>query len=171
MATKQITSKEYFRILNILYFGLLSGQIFFAAVTLYLTLSGAVNQENSSLRDIFVFIVPLFVVGGIYGSLVAFKNRLSVTKSKVNLIEKMSDYRTTCIVRWALLEFPSFFAIIVYFLTGDFIFLAMAALIIAYFVTIKPNVEKTTIDLELDYTDKTKVEDPDSVIAEMDINQ
>lgn len=171
MATKQITSKEYFRILNILYFGLLSGQFFFAVVTLFLNLSGTMNQEGSSLRDIFIIVVPIFIIGGIYGSLTVFKTKLSAIKNKIELKEKMSDYRAACIIKWALLEFPSFFAILVYFITGDILFLGMAALVVGYFISIKPSLEKTTNELELDYADKIKIEDPDSVIAEWDIKE
>jgi len=170
MAIKQITSKEYFRILGILYFALLSGQFFFAAVSLFANLSGAINQEGSSLRDIFIIAVPIFVIGGIFGSITIFKTKLAAIKDKIELKEKMADYRSACIIRWALLEFPSFFAILVYFLTGDILFLGMAALVVAYFISIKPSLEKASNELELDYNDKTTIENPDSVIAEMDIN-
>jgi hypothetical protein len=168
MATKQLTSKEYFRILNILYFALFAGQVLFGVVILGFSLSGETIQEGLEFRDVFTIIVPLFFVGGIYGSHMLFKNKLIVAKNKSSLFEKMADYRSALIARWALLEFPSFFSMVVCFWTGDLFFLVMAALILVYFISIRPSIEKTEIDLELDISDKITINNPDAVIAEID---
>jgi hypothetical protein len=171
MPTKKVTSKEYFKILDILYFSLLAGQIIFALITLYLNLSGTINAQHNEFRDIFLVLVPIFVAAGIYASHIMYKNRINITKEKLTLIEKMSDYRSALLLRWALLEFPSFFSIIAFFLTGDFFFLGITALIIVFFINIKPNIEKASIDLELSIGDKMAINDPDAIIAEININE
>jgi len=171
MSTKKVTSKEYFKILDILYFSLLAGQIIFAIITLYLTLSGTINSQHKEFRDIFLILVPIFVAVGIYASNIMFKNKINLAKEKLSLIEKMSDYRSALLLRWALLEFPSFFSIIAFFLTGDFFFLGISALIIVFFINIKPNIDKVSIDLELSIGDKMTINDPDAIIAEINTNE
>ena len=85
----------------------------------------------------------------------------------INLSEKLIDYRSALIVRYALLEGPSFFAIVVYMFTGELMFLGMAVLIILIFLFISPSVEKAGNDLELGQKEKQMLADPNSVVDEI----
>jgi hypothetical protein len=168
MSTLKQTSKQYFKSLSILYFGLLIGQIVFSAITLYLNLE--LNfQADDSLSGIFIYIVPIFVVNGFVTGHLIFKSRLKKIKTYDTLTAKMGDYRGIAIIRFAMLEGASLFAIIIYLVTADLIFMAMAGLIVLYFIIIKPTVDSVSMDLELDPTEKAKLENPDEVIAEYDI--
>jgi len=167
MSTKQ-TSREYFRSLVIIYYALIAGQLFFCLIAFFLHQTGNLDLGAKELTDIFIFIVPLFVIGGFFGSKIVFKNRLKAAKDQTNLFAKMTDYRGALVVRYALLEGPSFFAIIVYLLTGNLLFLGMSLLIIAYFFIIRPTSGDAITDLELSIIEEQLVNDPNSEIAELD---
>ena len=66
---------------------------------------------------------------------------MKTAKSRAGLSEKMEDYRSACIVKYALLEGPSLLAILSFLITGDIPFLGMTGFIIAIFLTMKPTKE------------------------------
>ena len=119
------------------------------------------------LREIFLVIVPLIVIGGFLSSRFIFKARLNTIKNQDNLIVKMTDYRGTLIIKYALLEGPSFFSIVVFLLTGDYLFLGLSGLIIVYFFFIRPTSEAAVNDLELSIMEVQYINDPDCEIAEI----
>ncbi len=159
------TSREYFRSLQMVYIALIAGQVFFGVVSFYLNQFADFGAPGKELRDIFIYIVPLFIIGGTAASLLVFKNRLKVSAGKTSLNEKMTDYRAALIVRYALLEGPSFLALVVYLLTGDLLFLGMAGLIVLFFLTIMPTINKGVKDLELSPADEQLLNDPNAVIT------
>jgi hypothetical protein len=167
MEAKPRTMKEYFLALQIVYFALIAGQIVFSLLTFYLIRSGLFDDERTALRNIFIYIVPIFVVGGLFISHLMFKNFLNTARGKKNLYEKLTFYRFALIIRYALLEGPSFFAIVVYLLTGDYLFLSMSGLIIIVFLTLKPTVERAVNDMELHSEEAYAIKNPNTVMNEM----
>jgi hypothetical protein len=168
MYKNQFTSKEYFNALNIMYISLILGQVFFAVITVFLNLNGLIsfNFEESKLALVLIAIILAF--SGIYGSNYVFKIRLNNIKQTAGLFNKLIEYRSASILKWAILEAPSFLAIIGYFLTGDMTFIIITIAIIAFFAMNRPSPEKTCIELELDTQYKIKLMDPDAVISESD---
>ena len=157
MNTTQQTVKSYFLALQIVYYALIAGQLIFAFLTFYLIRSGLFDGEQAELRNIFIFIVPVFVMGGLFISHLLFKSFLNNAKGKISLYEKLTYYRSALIIRYALLEGPSFFAIVVYLLTGDYLFLGMSGLVILVFFTLKPSVERAINDLELNSEETRRI--------------
>jgi hypothetical protein len=160
----QQTVKSYFMALQIVYFALIAGQLIFAFLSFYLIRSGLFDGEQAELRNIFIYIVPVFVVGGLFISHLLFKSFLNNAKGKISLYEKLTYYRSALIIRYALLEGPSFFAIVVYLLTGDYLFLGMSGLIVLIFFTLKPSVERAINDLELNSEETRRINNSISLI-------
>lgn len=164
--TPQQTVKSYFLAIRILYYALIAGQLVFALLTFYLIMSGLYDGEQMELRNTFIFIVPVFVVGGLFASNILFKNFLNTARGKKNLYEKLSFYRSALIIRYALLEGPSFFAIVSFLLTGDYLFLGLSGLIILVFFTLNPTVEKAVNDLELHSEESYAINNPKTLMNE-----
>jgi hypothetical protein len=171
METKPQTSREYFRALQIIFYALIAGQVSFALVSVFLNQMSDFSSGTEDLRKIFLIIVPVFVIGGYLGSRFLFKNNLKTARSRESLTEKMNDYRAACVVRYALLEGPSFLAIITFLLTGDYVFLGITGFIIAIFLTIIPSQDKAVFELELNPYEEQKIRDPDAVISELKLNK
>lgn len=157
METNPLQPKDALKTLRILHFALLAGMIFFSLVSFFLNYTG-VEPAAAELSGIFIYIIPVFVLGGFTASHLLFKNRMGIARSATGLTEKLTHYRAALIVRWALLEGPAFFAIVVYMLTNELLFLGWAAIIIVYFITLWPTVAKSVADLELNYTEQHELE-------------
>lgn len=166
MKTKTQTSKEYFKMLSLIYFALIIMQLVFGVVAyIYTITGGSITTQGGELRRIFIYIVPLVVIVGFSSSNIFFKSKMIAIKTKSVLAEKTAAYRGTLILRYALLEAPYFFAIVAYLLTNDLIFLGFGALIIVFFLTIRPTREAVAVDLELNAADKEKLNDPYAPIS------
>jgi len=171
MTTKQQTSKEYFRTLQIIYYALIASQLFFGIVFIILVQGGQINPSQEDLKDIFNYIVPLFIVGGIFGSNWMFTTLIKDSKKIEYLPVKMAGYRIALIVRYAFLQAPTYFSLVVYILTGGVLFLLMAGVIVVKFLTIKPTIERAARDLDLTINDKQAINDPNRIIAELKIER
>lgn len=160
------TSKEYFNVLTILHTAFLVTQLMFAGVAFYLNTSGQITSDQN-LTAVFQFVVPVVIVGAILASSVVFKAQLKSIKLKTELKEKMNDYRTSVIIKFALLEAPSMVALVCYLLTANFLFLGSAFLVIIFFLMNRPSPESAANDLELSPADRLKILDPNAVVAEI----
>jgi uncharacterized membrane protein len=166
MATVQkTTSKQYFQTQTIIHLALIMGQLLFAGVTLYLRPAQAVDT-NPELRQMFVYVVPVLAAVGIFASFQIFRLMLNKARQHASLSKKISAYGSAMIVRYAVLEAPSLFGIIAFYLTGEYFFLIISGLIIALFLMVRPSKEKLIQDMELSPTEEATVNDPDAVIME-----
>jgi len=165
METNQMTSKAYFKTLTIVYFALLAGQVLFAILSLVLVQTGKLGDDGGEFGEILIYTVSVFLIGGIIASTVMFKKSLSEAKNKNTLLEKMNFYRSALIVRYAPLEGVTMFAIVAYILTGNLLFMGMAAMIIVIFLIIKPSPEKAINDLELSYEEKQVLSDEEGILG------
>jgi len=167
MESRPQTSKEYFRTLQIIYYALIAGQVLFGLISVLLNQMTGFLSRTIELRNILLYITPVFIIGGYFGGRILFRKNMNTARNRAGLLEKMSDYRAAIVIRYALLEGPSMLSIIAYLLTGDLLFLGMAGLIIFIFITLKPSSDKAAADLDLGPEDEHSVNDPDAVISEI----
>ncbi|MBN1181545.1 MAG: hypothetical protein JXB49_04600 [Bacteroidales bacterium] len=164
MATQKQNSTQYFRSLSIIYFAMIGGQAGLSAAAYYLnTFTG--YTPDDTLRDIFLYVVPVFIFMGIIIGWIKYKNSLRNIKNNNNLVQKMAEYRGALLVRLSFLQGNSFFAIVVYLITGDLIFLAMAGIIFIFFIYLKSMKGKIIAELELGPSDQSKIDDDNEIIA------
>ncbi|MAY83800.1 MAG: hypothetical protein CMP59_06655 [Flavobacteriales bacterium] len=171
MQVQKQTSKEYLRGLSIVHAALLFGQIIFLALMLFINSTQIVDNSLEDLNEIFLILVPLVAIAGILGGKFLTQNKLESIKAKSDLNEKLDLYRGALIVKLALLEGPSFFGIICYYLTGDYIYAGIAALIIIIFFTYRPTKESIVKDLELDREEKSLLDNPEAIVTEVKVRR
>ena len=165
MIANKLTSKEYFKSMLVIWLSLIGGQVFFGLIAFYLNNNGSYDPEGKELKDIFMYLVPVFAVYGVIAGSIIFKKKLNSSKSKTSLIEKLNDYRAALIIRYALLEGATFFSLVSYLMTGDQLFLYISILIIAIFIILKPSAEKVINDLELNPNERQTISDPNAQIT------
>ncbi|MDY0343718.1 MAG: hypothetical protein RBR28_09100 [Lentimicrobium sp.] len=165
METRQVTSKEFFRSLTIVFYAMIIGTVFFAAISFSLHQLGFEKAE----MDVFKYIVPLLIIIGIVGGNFMFKKQLKVALSKIDLLDKLNNYRSALIIRYAFLEGSAFFTIAVYLVTGNMFFLGLAFIPILSFLLFVPSIEKTQFDLELNHDEKQRINTPETVLGSMEI--
>lgn len=165
METKPQTSGEYFKVLQIIFYALVAGQVMFGFVALLLIQMAGFNAELQDLENILLIIVCVFVFSGYLGSRIFFQVRMKSARARNSLAEKMDDYRGAVIIRFALLEGPSMLSIIAYLITGLWAFLIIAAFIIVIFFALRPTPDKAINDLQLNLNEEQIILNPNSPIT------
>ena len=135
--------------LRILFLALLLGQVLFLAITFLIRYIHGILLEAADLTQIFLIIS---LIGCTISHILSYqisKSKLQKIDHSIGLEQKMEQYRSILIIKLALLEGASFFTIICFQLTGDFIFSGIAALMIILFAAKTPTKDKIIFELEL----------------------
>lgn len=136
--------------LNIIHKALMTGQILFASVCIYLIYTKAIEAQAKELDKVLQVVALVITAGGIFAGMGFFKKKLlQLREMQVSAKEKFSLYRMACIVQWALLEGPSIFCIICFFLTGNYAFLALMVVVLFLFTMTAPSKLKVLLQLQI----------------------
>ena len=168
MAIQQQTSAQYFKSLNILHYILAAAQLLFAILAFILQKENKfiITPASNALR----YVVSLIAVIGVAGGAILYQRQVNDVKTKKNLSDKLTAYRSVIIARGAFLEFPSLFAIIAFILTGEILFLGLTGSLIALFVFLRPTKEKVIKDLQLSAEEILIINNDDSIVNETEVN-
>jgi len=145
-----MNSSSGFKALNILHKTLLAGQIIFMAVVVVAAYSKMqLTVMSEDMDRIFQVIAVLLAAAGFFAGSALFKKQLLKTREMqtATVKEKFAVYRSACILQWALLEGPCLFSIICFFLTGNYAFIALAAVLILLFTMLGPVKLKIALQL------------------------
>jgi hypothetical protein len=153
------TSRQYFRILTILHLSMCAGTILFLIVMAAMRFLGAAGEGDPALNHLLMPIAVVVVAVGCLGSHFLYKLRLKSVRNLTGLGAKLAVYRSLMIVRWALLEGPALFTVVCYFLTGNQLLLAFAALPVLMLLVSRPSREHATADLGLTWDEKAILDD------------
>jgi hypothetical protein len=156
------TPEGFIKSISVIHLALLAGQVVFGIVAF--GQSGKAYFGIRNTGDVLIFIVPVVAIAGFLAAYVLFQQQLIALRSKASLGEKIIGYQTALIVRFALLEGPSLLAIVAYLANGNLFYLAIAGLLVFYFISLRPTLEKVENDLELNFTERIEFLDNDEVI-------
>lgn len=139
-----------YSVIKLMHTAMLTAQVFFAGIVFYLVYSKTVEPVLSSQEKLLQAAALLFAAGAIFGGARLFKKKLTLIKEEplAAAAQKLSSYRTACIIQWALVEAATFICVICLFLTGNYAFLALAGALIIYFALQAPL--KTKVAQQLD---------------------
>ncbi len=143
--------KETFKTLNIIYLALIGGQLAFFAVVFFV-LKPAPQED-----DFFQMLVPIVSIMTIVASFFIYKMLKEKATEMDSLEDKVTHYRTSNIVRYALVEGGNLFAIVVFLLTGQTFLLAFFALGLIVFFFYRPSVQGFINDFEMSDGEASKL--------------
>lgn len=145
METHQVKTSS-FNVIKLIFFGLLSGQVLFLGVAIYLNQSFSIifNEDN-----VMIYILPCMAIASIFIGNFIFNQSITNTKSKNTFQEKINGYLSASIIKFALVEGVSLLSIVNYLISGNFIFIIIAIFLIFYFFTLQPSKEKVITTLKL----------------------
>jgi hypothetical protein len=143
--------------IRILYFAMLIGQLLFAITIIILVESGFVTGNNISIIPIGQVAVIVITIVSIPASFFLFRKRLSEIEPEEELGKKLEKYRAALIIRLALCQMPTMFAVIVYFITNNRSFLWMIIILISNFLFIYPSNNKIINSLQLNSSEQSSL--------------
>lgn len=101
------------------------------------------DVAGSEMILTFQIMVVSMAVGGIGAGIFLYNSKATQTRaSQMNIEQKFMQYRTACIIQWALCEGPSLLCAVAYFQTGDATFLVFfGTLLLYYLLKLRPSFE------------------------------
>ncbi len=143
------TVPEFLKITFIIWIALLIGQTSFLVICLVLMSIGNL-EYNTALQDIFIIIGIFFPMILIFISLKIFNQRIANIDKSKSLFEKLTEYRTASIIRWAMVEGCVFINLVFFIAAGNQYNLLVGILILGYFGFNAPTKSKIASSLQLD---------------------
>ncbi len=161
-----LSLKKYFSLLNILFIAFVFHQLIMAAIMFVLFSFGTefASIIDGSLDNILLIVVSAFLFGGIFMAHFLGKLMLQGMMKQNLLRKKLGQYKTLVIIRLAMLEIPGIFALILFGMTGNNLFLLPAVLTVILFFLFKPSRSKLVAELELNQEEKALIDDPNTVL-------
>jgi hypothetical protein len=156
-----VTYKSILTALNIIYFSIAATMAAFSLVVFYLNTSGSIAadpQMASTFRYVLFALMPIGMATGYF----VFKQLMRSVSPTLTLREKLARYQIALLVRSACFEIPGLFGAVATMTTGDNTFLLATAIIIVFFMLLRPSVYSITVDLGLSKKEIETLHNPSS---------
>jgi len=157
---QNITTRDIFMKLNVLYFSQAFFMVCFGVVALYRSGQTGLDEHSTTL---YKYILLVFVPVGWAVGYFVFKNLRSSVKA-LGLKDKLGKYQAAMLIRAACLEVPGLFGGVITFITGDRSLLLFTAVEVVMFVLLRPTPRSLADDLSLEGDEKSAIEDPKTVL-------
>lgn len=145
-----LSVNKYFKALNKIFVSFIFIQLLFVLTTLLIRLNNLMNVAiNIEYLKLLKLIVPILAALGLFEGTRFFRRKLKQAQKRFTLAKKLADYRIGHIIQYSFWETPSILAILVYLLTGNWIYLAISGVILLLFLANRPTIDRARRELEI----------------------
>lgn len=149
MSEKAKSPKNILKTLITIHYGYSVAVLAFATFSFLISDDPIMSFNDSD--DLFLYLAPLFAVGGISASVFLFKTQLKRIYEKETLEEKLIAYQSSHIIRIALIEGPAFLSIVIFMISNNLFYLIIALVLLAYLISLRPTSDRVKQDLNLNF--------------------
>ena len=164
MGKNQNSTTEYFKLISIIHTALVLGVILFGAIVCLFIADFQHADTQSGIANLFVYLVPGLIMAGIISSNVIFRIKFNALLISEDLKIKLEVYRRASIIRYAFIQLPALFALMVIFMTSDINYLVYAGLMIVLLIIKRPTMKLAISELRLDQEEVAQLKNPDSKV-------
>jgi len=146
MKNQNIEPANFFKMTSLIFNALLAGMIIMAGM---MCLTNPTQNFDFDLKNQLLVIMLVAMIAGIFGSNFMynfFKNKIETNNS---IGEKTAKIQSANLARLALVEAPALLGIVLYMVESNLAFLMLSAIMILYFLTLKPSKDKILDDMNL----------------------
>lgn len=138
--------KSSLKILGIIHASMCISLALFASFAFLKNGSFRATTANYSL---FVYVIPVVAMAGYFGSKFIVQNLINQLPKDEPLAKKLKVYQLAHILKYALLEGPAFFALGIYYIDGNAMYLVIALSLMVYLFFQRPSIDRLKSDLPL----------------------
>ncbi len=151
--------QDAFKALKILHLGITGGLLIFAAAMLFLFQTGNLKAIDPTLERTLQVVAVLFSVALLLIGFNLFKRKMMEARNSTGSgITRMALYRTACIIWWAMIEAPGLLAVVSFFITGNYAFLALAGFHVLVLLLFMPRKDNIIVLLNLNAKEVAQLE-------------
>ncbi|HSL90914.1 MAG TPA: hypothetical protein VK870_16550 [Ignavibacteriaceae bacterium] len=142
------TFENNFRVTYLIFFALAAGQLLILVMFLFL-INGVEIQDDNPIDNIFTFIVPLVGLTTMFASKILYTQNILKIQQTDTITEKLMKYRSFKIISWAILEGAALFSLVAFFLTANYLYVAVFIFVYGFFLFIRPSKEGFVMDMQI----------------------
>ncbi len=154
-----INIAAYLKALNILYFALIAGLCIFVLIAIVLVSNSWMDNSMYDIKNILESMALVIAIVCLFAGITLFNKRIAAIDPNAELSDKLNTYRAAVILRAALLDGAGIFSVMTYLLTGDMRVLAITAVVLLFFVTLRPTKAALVKALSLSSQETMMMED------------
>ena len=141
------TGNKYVKTLTVTHTALLGGVLAFAGLTLFLNLEEMSFEFD--MQDTMLLIFPIIAISALSMVRIIPQKMIDAAKKESRLLSKLEKYRSALMIKYVLIEGPAMFGIIFFLSTKNAAFIAIAGVLVAFYILQRPTKEKVESELEL----------------------
>lgn len=165
--SKILTSRQYLRQLNIMFFAQAGVLLFFTAIIYGLVTWGkVVPASDPELTDMLTYVLMAVIVICFSSAHFAYQVIINKIDHTLPLSKKMPRYLGPLLIRSAMLEVPGLFASIVFFLSGNIYLLLIPIFVAIVFFLLRPTADGIAQDMRLSPEETALLKNPDAIVAD-----
>ncbi|AXY76565.1 hypothetical protein D3H65_22320 [Paraflavitalea soli] len=151
--------QDSFKALKILHLGITGGLLIFTAAMLFLFQMGKLKPIDPTMERTLQVVAVLCSVALLLIGFNLFKRKMMEARNSTGSGEtRMGLYRTACIIWWAMIEAPGLLAVVCFFITGNYAFLALAVFHVLVLLLFMPRKENIIVLLNLNAKEVEQLE-------------
>ncbi|RDY58879.1 hypothetical protein [Flagellimonas nanhaiensis] len=154
----KFTPSGFIRTLSILHIALLAGPTLIGGIFYFQ--SKETHFSFNDTEDVFLIVVPVFAISGLFLSDFIFRQLIKKIPSKDSLRQKLARYQSASIIKYALLEGPAIFGAVAFFNTQNLAYLLIAGILVLYLALQYPTKDKIERNLNLRGEEKSQFNRP-----------
>jgi len=151
----QQTPAALFKTLPLMFLALLAGMVIMGGIMYAMK---PVTTYELDFKNPFLVIMLIAMIAGIFGSNLLYNFNKNKIDLKDSTESKVARIQQAVIIRFAFVEGPALLGIILYVKEANLIFLMLSAMMVLYFLTLKPAKEKIMDDMNLTSEQKRDLE-------------
>ncbi|KAB7529378.1 hypothetical protein F8C76_16265 [Flagellimonas olearia] len=163
-ATTPITPNSFIKTLSFLHMGIMAGPVILG-IFFYTQVQNS-HLDFSDSGDAFLAIIPLIAITGIFLGGFIFNKMIRSIPKDLDLRQKLARFQTASIIKYAFLEGPALFGIVIFHNTQNLAYLIIAAFLIFYLFLQRPTRDKVERHLDLRGEEKSKFNRYDQPLGE-----
>jgi hypothetical protein len=154
------TPKQNLRASQILCLALMIGNLIFAAIiSLLVATQGATMPQSEEYGDIFLYAALGIAALCVFFAVPGYNKRIATAKNRAgSLNDKLNLYRALLILYMAPCEFAALFAIIAFFLTGNYYLLGLVFVMLGMMLSRFPFKKRAISVLNLNWQEQQELE-------------
>jgi hypothetical protein len=151
----QQTPAAFFKTLPFMFLALLAGMVLMGTI---MYVMNPVTTYDLDFKNPFLAIMLIVMIAGVFGSNLLYNFHKNKIDLKDSVESKVARIQQAVIIRFAFVEAPALLGIVLYLKEANLIFLILSAMMILYFLTLKPSKEKIIDDMNLTSEQKQNLE-------------
>ncbi|MFM9952230.1 MAG: hypothetical protein ACKV1O_30140 [Saprospiraceae bacterium] len=149
---------SFFKQLSTIFYALAAGQLLFCAVAVFLRKQGTAAFDEASIENsTLTMVTPFLALAAFTAAWFVHKMRASQGMGRKNLSEKTMHYRTTVLLRSAMIEGANIILLVAYLLSGRPIHLAWFVAGMLLFFYFRPSPANFVRDYQLSFDEATQL--------------